>query len=82
LPSLIAGGGFGILTMASAIAILKRQFLGIPAALLLSGFLTLFFGYRLYLTHSFMPAGLMTILSIAVLSILMFYKNQPEYKKL
>lgn len=71
LASLLMGGGFALLTIASAVAIAKNHRIGNISALILSGILTLFFTFRFIKTETFMPSGLMAVLSLlVVLSLL------------
>lgn len=81
LPSLIAGGGSGLLTIASAWAMLKHKPVGNLGAVILAFALTAFFSYRFYLTMSFMPAGMMALLSIVMVIMLTSAKKQPQYRK-
>ncbi|MFQ5865498.1 MAG: TMEM14 family protein [bacterium] len=64
LPSIISGGIFGLLIIASAILMLKGMAVGTYSALVISVFLAAFFLYRFIGSHKFMPAGLMIILSL------------------
>ncbi len=69
LASLIAGIGFGILLLIGGIGTLrgKKSFaiLSVLCALILDGFFT----YRFFLSFSFMPSGMMALLSLAILAI-------------
>lgn len=68
-PSLIAGLAFGL--AAGAGAVLARQN---PAGFVLgaavAGLLAVFFGRRYFRLRKFMPAGMLTILSVAVLVLM------------
>lgn len=76
LPSLMMGILFGVLLLMSGYAMLKNKILGYFCALGFTGFLILFFSYRFYGTQKFMPAGLMTILSIAMMILLLSLKRK------
>ncbi len=72
VPSIIAGSAFGILIIGSALLTLKENVVGWYAALTCACFLAVFFGFRYYGSHKFMPAGLMIILSVvAIITILL-----------
>lgn len=71
LPSLIMGTTFALLLTLSAIGILKDYLLGQFIAAGLAGLLALFFSYRFFQTMSFMPAGLIVILSLIVIFLLL-----------
>ncbi|MFQ6112980.1 MAG: TMEM14 family protein [bacterium] len=64
LPSIISGVIFGILIILSAAIMLKGMAVGTYSALIISAFLAVFFTYRFIVSHAFMPAGLMIILSL------------------
>lgn len=66
LPSLIAGLSFAILLLFCAWGIKKNYLLGYIGSVVTSGLLAVFFGFRFYNSGSFMPAGLMVILSVVV----------------
>lgn len=74
IPSLAMGSTFGLLSLITAIAMLQGKKWGWMGAVVLGIFLTLFFGYRLYATYRFMPAGLFTILSLALTTFLLLKK--------
>lgn len=67
LASLIAGLGFGIAIVVCGWSMTKGAVTATYATLALTVFLTLFFGYRFMSAGKFMPAGLMTILSLLAL---------------
>lgn len=77
-PSLIMGISFSIVIFLSAWLMFKGNKLGNTIAMVCSGLLTLFFAYRFFLTEKFMPAGLMVILSLIVLSFLL--RSQASLK--
>lgn len=79
LPSLIAGLSFGGLITFNAIKILKGNIKGVTLALMQAIILGSFFVYRLKVSGSFMPAGLMVILSFAVAGyLLMIHPKDVE----
>jgi uncharacterized membrane protein (UPF0136 family) len=71
MASLIMGGAFALLTIASALAIGKNYKLGYYSALILSVILTLFFTFRFVKSENFMPSGLMAALSLIVIMVLL-----------
>src|ERR1700761_2276780 len=71
--SLIAGGIFAFLIGVAAWQMRKGSPTAYWAGVALVTFLGAFFSYRLYLTGSFMPAGLMIICSLVALLILRPY---------
>lgn len=77
MPSLFMGSGFAFLLIASAFTMSKNYKYGILCALILSALLTLFFSYRFIKTESFMPSGLMSILSLLVV-IALLYSGCPS----
>lgn len=75
VSSLVMGTGFAIALLLSGYGLLKRSLAGLYASSALTVVLTLFFAFRFYKTHVFMPAGLMFILGIAVIATL-FYNRR------
>jgi uncharacterized membrane protein (UPF0136 family) len=71
MASLIAGSLFGVLLLVSASSVIMGHDWAIHSALVLTAFLTLFFGYRFIFTHKWMPAGIMFFISTAVLVVIM-----------
>ena len=69
--SLIAGMITGALAITCGIGLLLEKSIYLIPAQILSGFLTLFFLYRFFVTYSFMPAGLMVLVSAIVFSVLL-----------
>ncbi|MFQ5751936.1 MAG: TMEM14 family protein, partial [bacterium] len=65
VPSIISGSIFGVLIVGSSLLMFKAIALGSYAALVLSVFLAVLFGFRFKVSRKFMPAGLMIILSLA-----------------
>lgn len=80
LPSLIMGTSFAVLLIMSALAIFKEYILGYFSAILLTAILACFFTYRYFLTHKFMPAGMMMTLSLILLSFFLFRKLKSAVK--
>lgn len=78
--SLITGSLFALLFITSAILMFKGVQLGSHLAIAGSFILLLFFGYRYYLTESFMPAALMALLSASVLLLLLYRRLCPLYQ--
>lgn len=74
LPSLISGVAFGTLLIFSAFTMYKGYSWGFTLAFSTTAFLTLFFMYRFSRTYSFMPSGLMVILSALVMTIFFWNK--------
>lgn len=74
MPSLLMGGLFGVGLLASAAMLLNGKQAGFYLGVILSLALLAFFSYRFYSTGSFMPAGLMSILSLATLVRLFFFR--------
>lgn len=75
--SLIAGTLSGVLVLLSAWAIYKNKIWGKSTALILAILLDAFFTYRWMVTQKFMPAGMMSILSLLLIWILV-RKNNAE----
>lgn len=67
VPSLVMGTSFGIVLAICGWAITKDSTVSIYVAGLFALLLTCFFAYRFLNSYIFMPAGLMTLLSIAAL---------------
>ena len=65
--SLIMGVIFGILILFSSFGIYRGKLIGQYAALILAFFLDAFFSYRFLQSMKFMPAGLLSLISLAVL---------------
>lgn len=79
--SLIAGSIFSLLLILSAVMLHRKMVMGYLFSIGLTVLLIAFFGYRFYLTHKMMPAGMMCAISLAVLSTLIFYRLR-EMKKI
>lgn len=67
LPSLLMGVAFAILLTISAVGQFKKSVLAQYSAIILTAILGLFFAWRFSQTFSFMPAGVMVIISLLVL---------------
>ena len=67
LASLIFGLTFGLLLVGSAIAMFAKHKWGAYGAVILTFMLDGFFTYRFLKTHAFMPAGMLSLISFAVL---------------
>ncbi len=67
IPSLIMGTSFSLALFGGAIGMVRGRSISFYFTMALTAVLAIFFGYRLILTGSFMPAGLMSILSLIVL---------------
>jgi len=71
-PSLMMSGIFSILLFCCSFSIFKKSVLGHVITLMLTSFLLVFFGFRFFQKPTFMPAGLMILLSLGMLSIFLF----------
>ena len=67
MASLIAGGAFGLVLLASGLGVLRRKKLGFIFAPLVTLLLTVFFAYRLVQSGDFIPSGLMGVLGLVAL---------------
>ncbi|MBM3207084.1 MAG: hypothetical protein FJZ57_00530 [Chlamydiae bacterium] len=81
LPSLISGTIFGTLLIFSSWAMINKKRWGQWASLFLSFVLDAFFTWRFAKTLKFFPAGLMSLISLAMVIILalrinMYYKRK------
>jgi len=74
--SLIMGVIFAAALSIGAFALLNEKKIGFPIAVATTLLLTTFFIYRFILTYHFMPAGLMSLISLIVLSLL--YVKRPR----
>lgn len=70
VPSLVASSIFGVLLLFSTVLIFKNKPAGLYIGLIVAFLLDAFFTYRFTATHQFMPSGLMSLLSLAVLLVL------------
>lgn len=80
VPSLIMGLTFALGLLLSAVSMIKGMKRGYYAAIALTLILTGFFAYRYVISLQMMPAGFMSILSIAVI-IALFLGNISEQKR-
>jgi len=76
-PSLMMGTVFSMLLFFCSFAIHKKSVLGHVLTLVLTSFLLVFFGFRFFQKLTFMPAGLMVVLSLGMLCIFLF-KNPKK----
>jgi uncharacterized membrane protein (UPF0136 family) len=74
-PSLVMGVSFAIALAICGYVMMKGSSIAYYAASVLTLVLSLFFTYRLIISHRFMPAGLMCILSLVMLAILLFSRE-------
>ena len=83
LVSLIAGGAAGLALLFAAFSMQKGSRTGMYIVLLITLLLLGNFGYKLFFVEGtkFMPAGLMTILSIISLLLLLLLFVQPKERK-
>ncbi len=81
MGSLVMGSLCGILLLISGWGILQSKRLAFVAALVISGFLAAFFGYRYYLTGNLMPGGGMGVLSALVFLLLLTTKKSKILSK-
>lgn len=68
--SVVMGSSFGLLLVLSAIGMMGKWIIPAYIAILLTLVLDAFFTYRWMMSFTFMPAGLMSIISTVVLLIL------------
>lgn len=73
LVSLIMGSISASLLVVAGLLMLRPAPLGFWFALAVTGSLTLLFGYRYLISYKFMPAGMMALLSLAVLCVLIAF---------
>lgn len=78
IPSLIAGLSLGLLYAIFTTLMLQGKSIGATGTLALAAVYACFFLYRFVLTYKFMPAGLMFILSIAVLIVMIKTWQQQQ----
>lgn len=75
--SLIMGVIFAVALSTSAFAMFNEKSIGFIMATVTTFLLAAFFIYRFFLSYKFMPAGLMSFLSLVVLAIL--YSNRHRF---
>lgn len=76
--SLIMGSIFGVLLVISAIGMMRKRLFSAYFAILLTLFLDAFFAYRWMFSFKFMPSGLMSLLSLAVLLVVVLLVRQDK----
>ena len=76
LPSLISGTIFGAALFTCGLGILRSNLAAFITSIMLSGLLTLFFGYRFWLTEKLMPAGMMGIISGLIFILLISTRSK------
>lgn len=79
--SLIMGTFCGTLALVSGRGLMKNTDGGRALALVLAGFLLIFFGSRYYRSGQFMPAGLMSLLSIYIIAVVSTGYKDPAHRK-
>lgn len=67
--SVIAGGVFGLLLLASGVGVLRGKDTGFLVAPILTVLLTVFFGYRFAEYGEIIPSGLMGVLGLVALTL-------------
>lgn len=80
--SLIMGVAFAVALSTSAFAMFNEKKIGFTTAIATTALLAAFFLYRFFSTFNMMPAGMMSILSLAVLGILFYKKAKLNIQKL
>jgi uncharacterized membrane protein (UPF0136 family) len=73
-PSLIMGASFSLPLIGCAFGMLKNNLKAFNCAGVLAFMLMIFFSYRFFLTLKMMPAGMLALISLALLSFLFFKK--------
>lgn len=79
IASLIAGCSSALILSFASIGMFKKSVLAYSLATLATLLLGLFFAYRLSITGSFMPAGLMTLISLATFIMLITKRKSAIY---
>jgi uncharacterized membrane protein (UPF0136 family) len=79
--SLIMGVIFAVALSTSAFAMFNEKIIGFTVAAIATALLAAFFLYRFFLSYHFMPAGLMSLLSLTVLGILFLRKSKLDVKQ-
>lgn len=75
VPSLVMGVSFAAILGISAFVLFNGKKYGFYTATTATLLLAIFFLYRFLLTYKIMPAGLMCLISVAVLAILLFKRT-------
>jgi uncharacterized membrane protein (UPF0136 family) len=78
--SLISGIVFGCLLTATSLMIFKNKMMGIYSALIVTFALDAFFTYRWIHSSKFIPSGMMSLLSLAVIAALVLSLRKQEKK--
>lgn len=78
LISLIMGLAFGIPIIAAGFTIMRGYLSGFYTSAALIGVLTLFFHYKFVTTQTFMPSGMMAVISILTLLAMFFWRPKPK----
>lgn len=81
IASLISGVLFSTLLMITGLSLLKGFEFATHSALILTAFLTIFFGYRFIFTHVWMPSGIMFFISTIVFLLVMLEMSKLRRKK-
>lgn len=79
--SLIMGVIFAVALSTSAFAMFNEKRIGFTTAAITTALLAAFFLYRFALSYHFMPAGLMSLLSLAVLGLLFIRKSKLDIQQ-
>jgi uncharacterized membrane protein (UPF0136 family) len=80
--SLIMGVIFAVALSTSAFAMFNEKVIGFVMAAATTALLAAFFLYRFFISYHFMPAGLMSGLSLVVLTILYMNRRKLSAKTL
>lgn len=75
-PSLVMGVIFAVILSTSAFAMFNEKKIGLFAAIVATAILAAFFLYRFAAAFHFMPAGLMSVLSLIILAFLLVKRTQ------
>ena len=76
LPSLIMSSIFAILVLLSIYLNKEYPAIGYKATYGILAFLSVFFIYRTFITGKFMPAGMLAVISLAVLAFLFLFSRE------
>ena len=77
--SLIAGCSSALVLSFASFGMFKKSVLAYSLATLATLLLALFFAYRLSITGNFMPAGMMTLISLATFILLIIKRKNAIY---
>lgn len=78
VPSLVTAASISLLLDAMGFYVYKGRKDALKSVFIAIGFILAFFIYRFFLTHAFMPAGLMIILTIALTVFLLFANSRTK----